>query len=80
LFLCKDNPLKYSLTLKSKKKLEMRTNIENYKWGFIYYNPKDKRVIGPKLSSAMGWTLNFASPVTYIIIFALVALVIIVSF
>ena len=57
----------------------MKTNPENYKWGLIYFNPKDKRIIVPKISPAMGWTFNFASPVTYVILLAFIALLIFVS-
>jgi uncharacterized membrane protein len=57
----------------------MKTNPENYKWGIFYFNPKDKRVILPKMNAALGWTLNFGSPITYLIIAAFVLLLIFVS-
>jgi len=57
---------------------KMKTNQENYKWGFIYFDPKDKRVILPKANPALGWTLNFGSPITYLIIVAFVLLLIFV--
>jgi len=57
----------------------MKTSQENYKWGFIYFDPKDSRVIFPKVNPSMGWTFNFGSPVSYIIIIAFIALMIFVS-
>lgn len=57
----------------------MKTSPENYKWGFIYYNPEDSRVMVPKISPAMGWTFNFANPITYIIFIANIILVILTS-
>ena len=35
---------------------------DNWKWGFIYYNKKDKRLFPPKENKAFGWTINFANP------------------
>jgi len=57
----------------------MKTNQDNYKWGFLYFDPKDKRVILPKVNAALGWTFNFGSPITYIIIVAFILLLIFVS-
>jgi len=57
----------------------MNTNFDHYKWGLIYFNPNDSRVIVPKINKGMGWTLNFGRPATYIIIIAFVALIIFVS-
>ena len=57
----------------------MKTNPEYYKWGIFYFNPKDNRVILPKMNAALGWTLNFGSPITYLIIIAFVLLLIFVS-
>ncbi|HRX11811.1 MAG TPA: DUF5808 domain-containing protein [Draconibacterium sp.] len=57
----------------------MKTNQENYKWGFIYFDPKDSRVIVPKSVQWLGWTFNFARPETYLIILAFIALMVFVS-
>ncbi|WP_158795481.1 DUF5808 domain-containing protein [Pedobacter sp. L105] len=51
-------------------------NPENYKFGILYFNRKDSRYIVPKRTASTGWTINFARPRTYIVIF-LVALIII---
>jgi len=56
----------------------MKTDQEKYKWGFLYFDPKDKRVILPKVNPALGWTFNFGNPITYLIIVAFVLLLIFV--
>jgi uncharacterized membrane protein len=42
---------------------------------FVYYNPKDYRILVPKQNPSMGWTLNFASRYAYIIMFAVFLIV-----
>jgi uncharacterized membrane protein len=44
---------------------EMSRN-PNYWKGVFYYNPRDPRLMVPKLIPSMGWTLNFASPWAYV--------------
>lgn len=34
----------------------------NWKWGCIYYNKEDQRMLPPKRIPWMGWTINFANP------------------
>jgi len=46
-------------------------NPDNYKLSVFYYNPKDKRVIVPKLDIYRGWTLNFGNIYTYMTIVVL---------
>lgn len=36
----------------------------NWKWGIFYYNKEDKRIFPPKKIAALGWTINFANPVS----------------
>lgn len=48
-----------------------------WKWGIFYFNKNDKRIFPPKRIKQMGWTVNFANPIS---IFALVALVVIIYF
>lgn len=50
----------------------MNTNAQNYKRGFIYYNPEDSRIMVPKISPSRGWPLSFANRITYIIFSALI--------
>ncbi len=52
-----------------------RKNRNNWR-GIFYYNGKDYRIIVPKANPSMGWTFNFASPYTYIIIIAVVLIII----
>lgn len=56
----------------------MKTNPENYKLGLFYFDPKDSRIILPKVNRMLGWTLNFGHPVSYIIIIVFIALLIFV--
>ncbi|GGI25734.1 DUF5808 domain-containing protein [Pedobacter mendelii] len=50
-------------------------NPENWKWGIFYCNRKDSRFIVPKQIEALGWTLNFAHPISYILISLIFAFV-----
>ena len=36
----------------------------NYKLGVFYFNKEDKRIFPPKRIKAMGWTVNFANPIS----------------
>uniref|UniRef100_UPI003216572D DUF5808 domain-containing protein n=1 Tax=uncultured Draconibacterium sp. TaxID=1573823 RepID=UPI003216572D len=56
----------------------METNPEKYKLGLFYFDPKDSRIIVPKVNRYLGWTLNFAHPVSYVIIVAFIILLIFV--
>jgi len=51
---------------------EWNNNDDYWVWGMFYYNKVDKRIFPPKRNKYMGWTLNFANPVS---IFATVALI-----
>lgn len=51
-------------------------NPANWKFGVFYYNKEDKRLVLPKRVKWMGWTLNFARPVSYISILVLVAILV----
>jgi uncharacterized membrane protein len=44
--------------------------------GMFYYNKDDKRILPPKQNKWMGWTINFANPVS-IFLFALFLLAIV---
>jgi len=44
----------------------------NYKWGIFYFNRKDSRVVVPKRSKMMGWTLNFGNIYAYLLILSLI--------
>lgn len=51
----------------------------NWKWKVFYYNKKDKRIFPPKRFKALGWTVNFANPISYIVLLLMIALVIALS-
>ena len=47
----------------SKETLEKwHQDPNNWKWGCIYYNKEDQRLLPPKRIAWMGWTVNFANP------------------
>ncbi|MFN8284038.1 MAG: DUF5808 domain-containing protein [Chitinophagales bacterium] len=46
----------------------MENENEFYKFGFLYFNKEDKRILVPKRFHLLGWTLNFANPYSYIIL------------
>lgn len=49
----------------SKETLERwREDPANWKLGIFYFNPKDKRIFPPKKIKALGWTVNFANPIS----------------
>ena len=54
---------------------KMKNDPNNYKWGIIYYNPLDSRVFVPKRNKVMAWTLNFASPYSYMIILGIILII-----
>ena len=56
-----------------------RNDPKNYKWGFFYFNPEDKRAIVPKRIPMLGWTMNFANLYTYLIILAFILFAILVN-
>jgi uncharacterized membrane protein len=59
------------------KKEYNRNDPGNYKWGLFYFNREDPRVFIPKRNPGFGWTLNFASPFSYIVIFAIIIVAVI---
>ena len=48
-----------------------KTRIQNesdyWVWGIFYFNPDDTRIIVPKKIEWLGWTLNYAQPISVII-------------
>lgn len=60
---------------KTEKEIEntMNKNPNNWK-GIFYFNRKDYRLIVPKRDPSLGWTLNFASPYTYLFLIAIAAI------
>ncbi|SEN25787.1 hypothetical protein SAMN05192574_102931 [Mucilaginibacter gossypiicola] len=56
--------------------MEPTEDDNNYKYGVFYYNEDDARIIVPKRIKYLGWTLNFAHPVSYLIMGGILAIVI----
>lgn len=52
---------------------EWHADPNNWKLGIFYFNPKDPRIMPPKKIKAMGWTVNFANPVSILIMIVLIA-------
>ncbi|MEC0264811.1 DUF5808 domain-containing protein [Paenibacillus anseongense] len=48
---------------------------KHYKLGIFYYNPDNKSIFVPK-RLGLGWTINFARPISWMIILAIVGFVI----
>lgn len=51
----------------------------NYLWGVFYFNSKDNRVIVPKRNRWMGFTLNFANPLSLLLIVTFIILIVVFS-
>lgn len=56
----------------------MAKNPANWK-GILYFNRKDPRLIVQKLYPTLGWTLNFANPLTYLAVIFIVLAVVVVT-
>jgi uncharacterized membrane protein len=39
-----------------------------YKYGIFYFNGEDENLIVQKPDALLGWTLNFAKPLAYILV------------
>ncbi|WP_413670572.1 DUF5808 domain-containing protein [Mucilaginibacter sp. Mucisp86] len=57
--------------------MEPTEDLSNYKYGVFYYNKNDRRIIVPKRIKYLGWTLNFARPVSYFIMGVLITLIVV---
>lgn len=56
----------------------MHKDLGNWR-GPFYFNSKDPRFSVPKYNPSLGWTLNFANPITYLVIIAFVLVMVTVS-
>ena len=59
--------LMHIIIIKNKSR-RIKVNSDYWKWGIFYFNPDDPRIIVPKRLEWLGWTLNFAQPISLIII------------
>ena len=56
----------------SKETLEKwNQDPNNWKWGCIYYNKEDQRILPPKRIPWMGWTINFANSKSVVLFVAI---------
>jgi uncharacterized membrane protein len=46
----------------------------------FYFNRSDKRIMVPKLTPGMGWTLNFGNPYAYILLIAIILITLITNY
>ena len=51
----------------------------NWKWGIFYFNKDDKRIFPPKRNKYLGWTVNFANPISIISLVAITTILVIIS-
>lgn len=58
---------------------EIQKNSDNWKWGVIYFNAKDKRTIVPKRNPSFGFTINFRSTYSWILITGIIAIVLLIA-
>ena len=56
-----------------------RKDPNNWKWRIFYFNKDDKRIFPPKRNKYLGWTVNFANPISIITLIAITAISIIIS-
>lgn len=62
--------------METEQERQWREDSNNWVWGLFYYNPEDKRILPPKRTKWMGWTVNFASPRSILFMVALVGFLI----
>jgi len=48
----------------------------NWYLGFMYYNPKDKRLFAPKRIWQLGSTINLANPYSVLVVLAVFSIII----
>jgi uncharacterized membrane protein len=51
----------------------------NWRWGLIYFNPRDRRIFVLKRNRWMGITLNFARPESHLIMALILGLIILLA-
>ena len=59
-------------------KRQWHQDPNNWIWGIFYYNKEDNRIFPPKRIAWMGWTVNFANPISVSIFLILILLAFIV--
>lgn len=52
-----------------------RDNYELWKWGLIYYNPKDPNLLVAK-RNGLGWTFNFGHKVSFVVLGLIIIIIV----
>ncbi len=52
----------------------------NWRFGIFYYNKEDKRLLPPKRTPSMGWTVNFANPYSILLMVGFLLLILFIVF
>lgn len=67
-------------TSKTKKEIHeaWHADPKNWRLGIFYYNKDDKRILPPKRFPILGWTVNFANPYSWVLVFGLITGVILI--
>ncbi len=55
-----------------RSKAKKEVNSIYWKWSIFYYNPDDPRMIVPKRIKWLGWSLNFAKPISIILLLSII--------
>ena len=58
-----------------KEILDAMSKNPAYWKGIFYINRKDPRLIVPKLDPWLGWTINFASPYSWLLVISLLIII-----
>jgi uncharacterized membrane protein len=66
--------------METQQEKQWRENPDNWIWGMFYFNREDKRLIPPKRHKWMGWTVNFASPKSILMMIAIIGAAVFVSY
>jgi uncharacterized membrane protein len=62
------------------QKDQWHQNPDNWIWGILYYNKADKRLLPPKRTKWMGWTINFANRNSILFTLALATIIIVLGY
>ncbi len=60
-------------------KEQWHNNPDNWKFGMFYFNKEDKRLLPPKRVKSMGWTVNFANPLSILFMASFIVAVILLG-
>ena len=64
----------------SKETLEKwHQDSNNWKFGVFYFNKDDKRIFPPKRLTQFGWTINFANPLSILVIVLIIVTTILIT-